>query len=85
MPWLVYEEQVLASVAVAQARAERHRGSLGCEASAGTALPRPTRSTRTVGMRSAADGAYLDRDLRVLRTTSTVSYTHLTLPTIYSV
>ena len=70
MPGLVSEEQVLASVAVAQARAERRRGPVGREASDGTVLPRPTRSTHTVGMRSAVDGTYLDSDLQVLRTTT---------------
>ena len=70
MPWLVYEEQVLASVAAAQARAERRRRPLGCKASDGTVLPRPTRSTRTVGMRPAVSVAHLDRDLQVLWTTS---------------
>ena len=70
MPWLVYEEQVLASVAVAQARAERRRRPLGYKANDGTVLPRPTLSTRTVGMRPAVFVAHLDRDLQVLRTTS---------------
>ena len=67
---MVSEEQVLASVAVAQARAERRRGPLGREAGDGTVRPRPARNVRTVGMRSAVDGAHLGRDLQVLRTTS---------------
>ena len=70
MPGLVSEEQVLASVAVAQARAERRRGPMGREASDGTVLLRPARSVRTVGMRSVVDGAHLGRDLQVLRTTT---------------
>jgi len=70
MPGLVSEEQVLASVAVAQARAERRRGPLGREAGDGTVRPRPARNVRTVGMRSAVDGAHLGRDLQVLRATS---------------
>ena len=70
MPWLVSEKQVLVSVAVAQARAERRRGPLGREAGDGTVRPRPARNVRTVGMRSAVDGAHLGRDLQVLRTTS---------------
>jgi len=70
MPGLVSEEQVLASVAVAQTRAERRRGLLGREASDGTVLLRPVRNVRTVGMSSAVDGAHLGRDLQVLRTTS---------------
>ena len=67
---MVSEEQVLASVAVAQARAERRRGPLGREAGDGTVRPRPARNVRTVGMRSAVDGAHLGRDLQVLRATS---------------
>ena len=67
---MVSEEQVLVSVAVAQARAERRRGPLGREAGDGTVRPRPARNVRTVGMRSAVDGAHLGRDLQVLRTTS---------------
>ena len=67
---MVSEEQVLASVAVAQARAERRRGPLGREAGDGTVRPRPARNVRTVGMRSAVDGAHLGCDLQVLRTTS---------------
>jgi len=70
MPGLVSEEQVLASVAVAHTRAERRRGPLGREAGDGTVRPRPARNVRTVGMRSAVDGAHLGRDLQVLRTTS---------------
>ena len=67
---MVSEEQVLASVAVAQARAERRRGPLGREAGDGTVRPRPARNVRTVGMRSAVDGAHLGRDLQVLRATA---------------
>ena len=68
---MVSEEQVLASVAVAQARAERRRGPLGREASDGMVLLRPVRNVRTVGMSSAVDGAHLGRDLQVLRATTT--------------
>ena len=70
MPGLVSEEQVLASVAVAHTRTERRRGPLGREASDGTVLLRPVRNVRSVGMRSAVDGAHLGRDLQVLRRTS---------------
>ena len=70
MPGLVSEAQVLASVAVAQARAERRRGPVGREAGDGTIRPRPARNVRTVGMRSAVDGAHLGRALQVLRAAS---------------
>jgi len=70
MPWLRFEEQVLASVAVVRSRTERRWVLPGREASDGTVLQRPTRSTHTVGMRSAVDGADLDRGLHVLRITS---------------
>ena len=67
---MVSEEQVLASVAVAHTRTERRRGPLGREAGDGTVRPRPARNVRTVGMRSAVDGAHLGRDLQVLRATT---------------
>ena len=67
---MVSEEQVLASVAVAQTRAERRRGLLGREASDGTVLLRPARNVRTIGMSSAVNGAHLGRDLQVLRATT---------------
>ena len=67
---MVSEEQVLVSVPVARSWAERRGELLGREASDGAVLPRPPRSTHTVGMRSAVDGAYLDRDLQVMRTTT---------------
>ena len=67
---MVSEEQVLASVAVAQTRAERRRGLLGREASDGTVLLRPARNVCTVGMRSGVDGAPLGRDLQVLWATT---------------
>ena len=70
MPGLVFEEQVLASVAVAHARAERRRGPLGRKAGDGTVLMRPARNVCTVGMTSAVDGAHLGRDLQVLRATT---------------
>ena len=70
MPGLVSEEQVLASVAVAHTRTERRRGPLGRETSDGTMLLRPVRNARTVGLRSAVDGAHLGRDLQVLRATT---------------
>ena len=70
MPGLVFEEQVLASVAVAHTRTERRREPLGREASDGKVLLRPLRNVLTVGMSSAVDGAHLGRDLQVLRTTT---------------
>ena len=70
MPGLVSEEQVLASVAVAQTRAGRRRGLLGREASDGTVLLRPARNVRTIGMSSAVNGTHLGRDLQVLWATT---------------
>ena len=71
MSWSVLEEQVLVSLPVARSWAGRRRGLLGWETSDGKVLRRPARSTHSVGMRSAVAGAYLDRDLKALRTTST--------------
>ena len=70
---MVSEEQVLASVAVAHTRTERRRVPLGRETGDGTVLLRPVRNVRnvrSVGMRSAVDGALLGRDLQALWATT---------------
>ena len=67
---MVFEEQVLAGVVIAYARAERRPGPLGREVGDGTVLMRPARNVCTVGMRSAVDSALLGRDLQALRATT---------------
>lgn len=68
MPWLVRDDEVVASVEIAEGRRDRTRGLLGRSGIDGALLLRPARSVHTFGMRFSIDVAYLDRDLRVLRT-----------------
>ena len=68
MPWLVRDGEVLASVEVADSVRDRLTGLLGRDGIDGALLLRPARSVHTLGMRFAIDVAFLDGDLRVLRT-----------------
>jgi uncharacterized membrane protein (UPF0127 family) len=68
VPWLVRDGQVLASLEVATSMKDRTRGLLGRDGIEGALLVKPARSVHTLGMRFAIDVAYLDHDLRVLRT-----------------
>ena len=70
MAWLVREGQVLASVEVAESFRGRFVGLLGRNGVEGALLLRPAWSVHTLGMRFPIDVAFLDRDLRVLRTTT---------------
>lgn len=70
MAWLVREGQVLASVEVAESLRGRFVGLLGRDGLEGALLLRPAWSVHTLGMRFPIDVAFLDRDLRVLRTTT---------------
>jgi uncharacterized membrane protein (UPF0127 family) len=67
MPWLLREDQVLASLEIASDRRDRRRGLLGREGIEGALLIEGTRSVHTVGMRFPIDVAHLDGDGRVLR------------------
>ncbi len=67
MPWLVRDDEVLATLEVADGVRDRARGLLGRDGVEGAVLLRPARSVHTFGMRFAIDVAFLDRDLRVLR------------------
>lgn len=69
MPWLVRDEEVLASVEVARGRSERARGLLGRDGIDGALLLSPCRSVHTIRMRFAIDVAFVDSDMRVVRTT----------------
>jgi uncharacterized protein len=66
--WLVRDGQVLASLEVAASMKDRTRGLLGRDGIEGALLLTPARSVHTIGMRFPIDVAYLDRDLRVVRT-----------------
>lgn len=66
MPWLLRDDEVLASVEVADTSRARLRGLLGRDGIEGALLIRPAMSVHTLGMRFSLDVAFLDRDLRVL-------------------
>jgi len=68
MPWLVRDGQVLASVEVASSAKQRFVGLLGREGHEGALLLRPAWSVHTIGMKFPIDVAFLDRELRVVRT-----------------
>lgn len=70
MPWLLRDGEVLASLEVANGRAERRRGLLGRDGIEGALLIEPARSVHTIGMRFPIDVAHLDADGLVLRTTT---------------
>ena len=66
MAWLVRGKDVLCSVEVATALAERVRGLLGRDGIEGALLLPSCRSVHTLGMRFAIDVAFLDREGRVV-------------------
>ena len=70
MPWLVHEGRVLASLEIADSRADRRKGLLGRDGIDGALLLRPAKSVHTVKMRFAIDVAHLDDDLMVLAVTT---------------
>jgi uncharacterized membrane protein (UPF0127 family) len=66
VPWLVRDEEVLASVEVASSGRRRARGLLGRDSFEGALLLRPAAAVHTLGMRFDIDVAYCDRELTVL-------------------
>jgi uncharacterized membrane protein (UPF0127 family) len=68
MPWLLRDGEVLASLEVADDWRARSRGLLGRRGIDGAILLRPARGVHTMGMKFPIDVAYLDGDLRVIRT-----------------
>jgi uncharacterized protein len=66
MPWLVRDDEVLASLELAEDRRSRRRGLLRRDDMEGALLLRPARAVHTFGMRFPLDVAYLDHDLVVL-------------------
>jgi uncharacterized membrane protein (UPF0127 family) len=68
VPWLLREDEVLATLEVAEDRRARRRGLLGRNGIDGALLLRPARAVHTIGMRFAIDVAFCDGELRVLRT-----------------
>jgi hypothetical protein len=65
---LVRDDEVLASLEIARTRRDRTRGLLGRSGIDGALLLHPARSVHTFGMTFAIDIAYLDTEMRVLRT-----------------
>jgi uncharacterized membrane protein (UPF0127 family) len=79
MPWLVRDDQVLASLEIATTHAQRRRGLIGRDGIEGAlALPH-TRAIHTFGVRFPIDVAYCDRSMRVVRTAQ-VNPNRLCLP-----
>jgi uncharacterized membrane protein (UPF0127 family) len=68
MAWLLRDGEVLASLEVAEARADRRRGLLGRDGIEGALLLCRTRAVHTLGMRFPIDVAWCDGGLLVLRT-----------------
>jgi uncharacterized membrane protein (UPF0127 family) len=68
VPWLVRDDEVLASLEVADSALARGRGLLGRDGFEGALLLRPAFAVHTLGMRFDLDVAYCDRDLVVLDT-----------------
>jgi len=70
MSWLVRDDQVLASLEIAESRTHKARGLLGRDGIEGAILLRPARWIHTFRMRFDLDVAYLDEDLIVVKTVS---------------
>ncbi len=66
MAWLLRDDEVLASLEIADSRASRRRGLLGRDALQGALWLAPARAVHTVGMRFDIDVAFLDADGVVL-------------------
>lgn len=74
MAWLLRDNDVLATLEVAESARDRFKGLLGRDDLAGALLIRPARSVHTVGMRFAIDVAFCDKDLKVLAMTTLLPY-----------
>ena len=66
MPWLLKDDEVLATLEVADGFESRLRGLLGRERFEGALLLRPARSVHTFGMRFPIDVAFCDGELKVV-------------------
>ena len=67
MAWLVRDDEVLASLEIADSARARARGLLGREGIDGAIYLVPCRSVHTLGMRFAIDVAFVDDEMVVLR------------------
>lgn len=79
MAWLVRDEEVLASLEVADSFSTRLRGLTGRDGIDGALLIEPTKSVHTFGMRFPIDVAFCDREMTVLAT-ATLRPRRLTRP-----
>jgi uncharacterized protein len=66
--WLVRDDEVLASLEVADTRRSRAKGLLGRDGIEGAIYLAPCRSVHTLRMRFPIDAAFVDADMVVLRT-----------------
>ena len=67
MPWLLRDDEVLATLEVADGFGSRLKGLLGRDGIDGVLLLKPARSVHTIGMRFPIDVAFCSADLEVLR------------------
>jgi uncharacterized membrane protein (UPF0127 family) len=65
--WLLRDDEVLATLEVADGVGARVKGLLGRDGIDGVLLLKPARSVHTIGMRFPIDVAYCSTDLVVLR------------------
>jgi len=68
MSWLVRDAEVLATLEVAESFGARLKGLLGRDGIEGAIYLHPAKSVHTLGMKFDIDVAFVDRDLKVLRT-----------------
>jgi uncharacterized membrane protein (UPF0127 family) len=68
MPWLVRDDEVLASVELATSWRDRRKGLMGRDGMEGALLLRPCTSVHTARMRFDLDIAFCDEHLKVLET-----------------
>ena len=67
MAWLVRDDEVLASLEIADSARARARGLLGRDGIDGAIYRLPCRSVHTLGMRFAIYVAFVDEEMVVLR------------------
>jgi uncharacterized protein len=83
MPWLVRDDQVLATLEIQTSWRGRRRGLLGRDGIDGAILLRPARAVHTLRMRFAIDVAFCDRDLVVVKVLTLPPY-RVTRPVLRS-
>lgn len=66
MSWLLRDDEVLATLEIADSFESRLKGLLGRDGVEGALLLRPAKSVHTLGMRFPIDVAYCDKDLTVM-------------------